>query len=182
MKRILIILITAFVGVSVVNQLKAQAKNKVIAVTAHKYLAGPGGDGDDLFPWPWGSECPFPWQEIRGQYVVRSQKPGPYSGHYLTISVSQKDSSDIEFLDIKEFDRNGALYASGQGFAQVNDRIVKGLLTNEDSGRTFTVMVRTYVKDKHSACTGKNLVTAITFCPLRGKKCQSQPNYLLERM
>jgi hypothetical protein len=149
----------------------------------HNSSTSAGGGGDDLFPWPWGSECPFPWQEIQGRYVVRAQKAGgTYNGHFLDITVSDKEDSNLEFLSITEYDRNGVVYASGQGYAQATDRVVKGLLVNEASNREFTVMIRTYVREKSSVCSGANLVTAVTFCPLRGKKCQGETNYLLERM
>jgi len=136
-----------------------------------------GGD-DDLFPWPWGTECPFPWQDIKGTYLVRSAKPAPHSGHFLKVSVDQKNDS-IEFLNITEYDENGQLYAKGKGYAQQNERIVKGLLYQAASGTSFTVMVRSYAENKSPQCLG-DLVTAVTFCPLRGKKCTSETSYLLQ--
>jgi hypothetical protein len=151
-------------------------------VRASSMKSLPDGGGDDLFPWPWGSECPFPWQEIKGRYMVKSLGRGVLSGHMLEISVVQKDGSDLEFLEIQEFDRAGNLYAKGEGYAQPNERVVKGILNNERTERSSLVMIRTYVKDQKSECSARNLVTAVTFCPLRGRKCQSEPNYLLERM
>lgn len=178
MSKFLYVLIFAMVGVG----LGASAANSGGDRKVGTERFG-GGDGDDLFPWPWGTECPFPWQDIDGEYMVRSANSGPYTGHMLSIKMLKKDGSNVEFLTISEYNRQGEHIAYGRGYAQQNDRIVKGLITSDDGGRTYTVMIRTYVKGGKAACgSNPNLVTAITFCPLRGKKCMTDSNYLLERM
>jgi hypothetical protein len=164
MKKFILILLASLIGAS------------VWAGSAKSF----DGD-DDLFPWPWGSECPFPWQKIQGTYVVKALKTGAHAGHILKVSAQEKkDQSGIQFLSIEEYGREG-FYASGQGYAQENERIVKGILKEENNDKSYTVMVRSYAKEQHGNCNS-GLVTAITFCPLRGKKCMTDSNYILERM
>jgi len=136
--------------------------------------------GDDLFPWPWGTECPFPWEEIKGLYRVKAMASGPYNGHYMEFNVKRDDSHDgLAFLEISQFDRNGKIYAHGAGYSQKDERIVRGVLKEDATGREYAVMVRTYRKNENASCSTGGLVTAITFCTLRSKKCMTDLNYVL---
>lgn len=138
--------------------------------------------GDDLFPWPWGTECPFPWAEISGSYILKSQTPSAYAGHYLIFEVNHEARDGLKFLNISQYDKFGRLFASGRGYSQKDQRIVKGILKSKASGREYVAMVRSYVKEKKLSCTqGQNLVTAVTFCPLRSKKCL-ESSYALEKL
>ena len=49
------------------------------------------------------------------------------------------------------------------------------------SDKSFTFIIRTYSKQKNPSCNDE-LVTAVSFCPLRGKHCKTDAGYLLERM
>ncbi|MCB0351597.1 MAG: hypothetical protein KDD38_10465 [Bdellovibrionales bacterium] len=138
--------------------------------------------GDDLFPWPWGTECPFPWSDISGLYKVQSKEGGQFSRHYLVFDVSDSSREDLKFLTIRQYDRNGVLYAGGRGYSQKDQRVVRGVLSPENGDPDYAVIVRSYVKDTGAVCRGENLVTAATFCPLRGKKCMEDSNYVLEKM
>lgn len=141
------------------------------------------GGGDDHFPWPWGSECPFPWTEIDGIYQVKAtnNKARSFHNHYLSFHADKAGREGLKFLVISHFDRAGNLYASGNGFSQEDKRVVRGVLKAK-GGREFTVVIRSYVKGKGSRCTTNNMVTAVAFCPLRGKKCMDESNYLLEKV
>ncbi len=138
--------------------------------------------GDDLFPWPWGSECPFPWKEINGRYRVQAKGSGIYSRHYLVFEVSEGFSEGIKFIKIWQFDSEGALYAEGRGYSKNDQRVVRGLLAEVETGKEYSVIVRSYERDSKNTCLNGDLVTAVTFCPLRGKKCLEDSNYVLEKM
>jgi hypothetical protein len=135
---------------------------------------------DDLFPWPWGTECPFPWQEIEGSYLVHGPKGGPYNRHVVSFEVIEQQQSGKKHLLVKQFDRRGYMVASGKAYSQKDQRIVRGILKSEETGRNYVVMVRTYAKGDNKSCRSADLATAITFCPLRGKKCMEDSNYVLE--
>ncbi|OFZ15471.1 MAG: hypothetical protein A2Z20_12325 [Bdellovibrionales bacterium RBG_16_40_8] len=136
--------------------------------------------GDDLFPWPWGTECPFPWKEIEGQYTIQSDSPEIFSGNNLVFDVVKQGRDDLKFLKITQFDSRGILYASGDGYSQKDQRIVKGILRVENSNYEYYIIVRSYVKDKRNNCDSGQLVTAVTFSPLHGKPCMDS-SYVLEK-
>ncbi len=140
--------------------------------------------GDDLFPWPWGTECPFPWQNISGTYVVRSagQLTAPYARHYLDFKVRKNTDEGLEFLTIRQFNRNGALVADGRVYSSREQRIVKGILRPVNGDAEYVVIVRTYMRENNTSCEPKDLVTAVTFCPLRGHRCLENASYTLERL
>lgn len=138
--------------------------------------------GDDLFPWPWGTECPFPWQEISGSYQVQSKDRGIYSWHFLSFEVNDSKREDLKFLKITQYDHRGIIQAEGRGYSKKDQRVVRGVLTPVDGSSDYAVIVRSYVKDTKKLCRGDNLVTAATFCPLRGRKCLEDSNYVLEKI
>jgi hypothetical protein len=139
--------------------------------------------GDDVFPWPWGSECPFPWAEIEGTYKIRGMGGrGPYSGHYVSFEAIESKVQNVKLLSIMQYDRRGQLYSKGQVYSSRDQRIVKGILRNIKNNDEYTVIVRSYVKDRTSTCRDSALVTAVTFCPLRGRRCLNDANYTLERL
>jgi hypothetical protein len=157
--------------------------NILLAMAVLSVYAPRGFAGDDLFPWPWGTECPFPWKDIDGLYIVDTNvDERPYDGHYIVFNVeTEEDDGRIKYLDIRQYNRRGEQYARGRGYSQKDQRIVKGVLKTDASGREYTVMVRSYVSNKRLSCKKGDLVTAITFCPLRGKKCLENANYTLRR-
>jgi hypothetical protein len=134
----------------------------------------------DVFPWPWGSECPFPWREIEGTWMVKGEDNSFFNGNSLTFDVKKEDDG-VKVLEIAQFDREANLRARGNGFSEKDKRVVKGIMTSEQTGKNYTVMVRSYSK-KSKSCRSTDLVSAITFCPLRGKKCLQDSNYVLEKI
>lgn len=145
-----------------------------------------GGDidpkGDDLFPWPWGTECPFPWKEIEGGYYVRSIPSGPYNGHLMYFEVKKNSNASIRYLNVTQYNRNGFVFARGKARAEKDQKIVTGVMRTEESGREYIIMVRTYENSKTAACRANDMVTAITYCPMRGRKCMNDANYVLEKL
>ncbi len=139
--------------------------------------------GDDLFPWPWGTECPFPWKEIEGGYYVRAMQSGPYSGHLMYFEVKKSSNSSVKYLNVTQYNRNGFVFARGKASSEKGEKILKGVMRTEDSDRDFVIMVRSYEGSKAAACDENHVVTAITFCPMRGRdKCMNNANYVLERL
>jgi hypothetical protein len=138
--------------------------------------------GDDLFPWPWGSECVFPWANIEGSYVVKAVSPGLFDGHYIVLEVTGKNESLQNSLIITQFDSWGRLYARGRGFNQKNARLVDGALTPINHGPKYVVIIRSYPEVVSTSCTKRNQITAISFCPSLEPKCMETSNYILEKL
>lgn len=162
----------------------------IICVFASTSVAGSMGKshfdilGDDLFPWPWGTECPFPWREIGGGYVIHGV--GPYNGHFIDFELASAAADDMQFLKIKQYDKWGTIFAEGKVYSSREQRIVRGILRTVKSQKDMAIIVRSYVKDTQKSCFSKqavHLVKAITFCPMRGRqKCLENANYTLEKI
>ena len=144
--------------------------------------AGSPCDKGDNFPWPWGSECPFPWQEIEGAYeVADGPKDGRYLGHFVVFDEIQEDRQGLKFMRVTQYDSRGFMVGEGTGFSQKDKRVVRGILTPVQEGPRYTVLVRSYAKRQGASCRRpEDLVTAITFCPLFGRRCMLDSNYVLE--
>ena len=145
--------------------------------------------GDDLFPWPWGTECPFPWSKIEGLYQVKAGKNSSYKGHVIELTVSSEEGDGSRELEIVQYDSSGDLHAEGVGYADEDGLIVKGYMDRERDEKGYKVFVRTYISNttkqvtnRVKNCRDRKTVTAITFCPLRGKKCMETENYVLEKL
>lgn len=149
--------------------------------------AQPGPKGDDLFPWPWGTECPFPWQEINGTYVVHSAEPTPYRGHFMVFRVLKNKSANSNHLRVGHYDRRGWMLAEGYGYSENDQRIVRAVLkpVSARAGGESFVMVRSYLKDQSvglaAGCKGEQ-VTAITFCTIKDSGCYQDSNHILEKV
>ena len=167
-------LLTGFLGLTV------QVTGVGYVFAANRITAQTPIIGDDLFPWPWGSECPFPWRDINGTWKVIGPKGAYYNGHILIFDVQTEDEKSVKFLEIDQYSSTGAFYAGGHGYSEKNKRIVKGILKTDVGNKNYVVMVRSYSKDQKT-CRGSDLVTAVTFCPVRGKRCMDDSNYILER-
>lgn len=164
---------TAFVlSMLVIFSISYMSEARAFETSVHTY-------GDDLIPWPWGSECPFPWREIEGTFMVKKGKGGPYSGHVMEFTVIESPKDGVNYLEINEYDSKGKPYASGKGFTQKDKRLVRGLLTTADGSRKYTVIVRSYVRSENAKCADSDLALVAAFCPLRGKKCLDDSNYEL---
>jgi hypothetical protein len=154
----------------------------MLTLSVSAFAGGNETKGGDLFPWPWGTECPFPWKEIEGTYTVHSVVKGlPFNGHIVTFRT-QKSDEDVRYLTVTQSDRRGYIYATGKAYSQKDQRIVKGVLKTEADGSEYVVMVRSYTTKKEASCRNSDTVTAITFCPLRGRKCMTDSNYVLEKV
>lgn len=145
--------------------------------------------GDDLFPWPWGTECPFPWHEIEGRYRVLAQKGQPYAGHLMTFRVINDTGLEAPYLMVTQYDRSSRIFATGRGRAQPEDtRIVRAAMSPTRQHDRYSVVVRVYDGVKahsiggSSMCMQRDLVPAVTFCPYRGRRCMIDSNYILQKI
>jgi len=138
--------------------------------------------GDDHFPWPWGSECVFPWSQIEGSYVVKSAVPSQYDGYYLVLEVLGQKDRNQNALVITQYDPWGRMYAVGKGVTLKNARLVEGVLNPGNKGSDYRVIIRSYPEVKTSRCSKNNQITAVTFCAPDQIKCMETSNYILEKL
>lgn len=150
-----------------------------IGVSAKSYEEG--GDGA---PWPftWGQECPFPWNQVEGEWRVDGSLRAPYSGHRLLFTVDQ-DVTGGQLLYVDHYDAKGDQVGEGTAFADKANRITRASMTSLDKTerQKYRLLVRSYSTLKSNRCLKSSRVLAVTFCPVRGKKCLETANYTLKR-
>jgi hypothetical protein len=120
----------------------------------------------DLLPWPWGSECPFPWTRIEGDWVVRSGE----RHDRFTFSVKGTWDNGTRVLEVLRYDSRGRLIGTGEGVAPRGERIVRAAMSGQGSekGKTYWALVRSYVEKRKMSCAKGKLVTVITLRPTDG--------------
>ncbi len=132
-------------------------------------LMGPALHADlkplDLLPWPWGSECPFPWTTIEGEWVVRSKDA---SQERFLFEVTQTWDNGTKVLEVSRFDQTGSLIGVGKATAPRGERVIRAVMTGvgpNNKGIPYWILVRTYVErleKRKKSCTRGKLVTVIT--------------------
>lgn len=150
---------------------------------AHSYAPKtdlPSGGGDHL-PWPWGTECPFPWNNIEG--VWKAQKPNKRNsttveGYYEFNIVSEWENGTHVF-EVKKYSEDGGLIGEGRGYAPKDQKIVRAIVLSPEKMDlpNHRVIVRAYKEVATSAC-GKNLVTVLTARPMSNSK-EEEIHYVL---
>lgn len=115
---------------------------------------------DDLLPWPWGSECPFPWSRIEGEWTTR----GSLTPERFSFTNKGELENGSRVLDVKRFDFEGELIGVGEGISPRGERIVRAGMVGvgPDKGKTYWALVRTYRELEKKSCSRTKQVTVIT--------------------
>ena len=144
--------------------------------------AGPGDFAqDDPLPWPWGTECPFPWTTIDGYWEVADEEVVFDYFEFETTSVRE---SGTRVFQIRHYNRTGEMIAEGRGVSQKGQRIVRAALTTRGQKKPierYWAIVRTYVENETFSCEDRRLVTVLTLRPI-GKPSSKDVHYLIEKV
>lgn len=139
--------------------------------SAHSY-APPSydfrGNGEPL-PWPWGTECPFPWNNIEGLWKAQTpeKRNTPSVESYYEFRIINKWNSGTRVFEVKKYSETGILLGEGKGYAPQGQKIVRAIVLGVDGMDipNHRVIVRAYREVSASAC-GENLVTVLTARPM----------------
>jgi hypothetical protein len=135
---------------------------------------------DDLVPWPWGTECVFPWDKVDGEWKVKGKYGQQYDRDTLVFETAEDVKAGIKLLYIYHYNDHGQVIGQGTGFGDRDNKVIKAIMTNSNGrGFGYQIMVRTYSRIEGASCRMGKLSMAATFCPPRGKKCLENQNYLL---
>ncbi|NQY99380.1 MAG: hypothetical protein HRT45_01765 [Bdellovibrionales bacterium] len=121
------------------------------------------GEGGDTLPWPWGSECPFPWNSIEGMWEEKEPKTEGFLETYFQFEIIEVWQSGTHVFRVQQYDGEGNLVAEGKGVSPRGQRIVRAMLLPTDStgeAKSYFVIVRAYTEDRFS-CSDK-LITVLT--------------------
>jgi hypothetical protein len=149
-----------------------------------KYIAG----DDDHLPWPWGTECPFPWTDIQG--VWRAYAPNMEDGRandtvaygYYEFKVTSEWTNGTKVIEIVKYSAGGKVEGKGQGYSHPEQRIVRAIILGEAGSRldNHRVIVRAYHRDTTLTCGGE-LVTVLTTRPVSDDEGNDR-HYVLKKV
>jgi hypothetical protein len=121
------------------------------------------GEGGDTLPWPWGSECPFPWNSIEGMWEEKEPKTEGFLETYFEFEIIEVWESGTHVFRVNQFDGEGNIVATGKGVSPSGQRIVRAMLlptADSEDRKSYFVVVRAYTEDRFT-CSDK-LVTVLT--------------------
>ncbi|MCB0411139.1 MAG: hypothetical protein KDD22_01350 [Bdellovibrionales bacterium] len=160
---------------------------KILTLGALIFLGGMGSRSfaDDVLPWPWGTECPFPWANFSGEWRV-SQVDGlgmlADSFEFNVLGTSGEGDRNYYF-EIKRWNREGELVARGRGFALEKTRIIRAALISQEadgSSNSYWAIVRGYQSKKSSYCRN-DITMVLTLRPIEGSD-QKDSHYVIEKV
>jgi len=124
---------------------------------------GKGASADDLLPWPWGSECPFPWTRIEGDWIARSED----GGERFSLNVKRELDNGARVLEVRRYDALDNLIARGEGVSAKSQRVVRAAMVGVGaySGESYWALIRTYSETQKRTCSKNKQVTVITLRP-----------------
>lgn len=153
-----------------------------LALQANAQLNDP--NAGDLVPWPWGTECVFPWNEIEGNWRVRGTSESIFNSHKLGFEIAEDVRGGVKLLYIKHMNERGEPIGHGTGYGDKDNKLIKAIMTIAGSpGLNYEIIVRAYSRDDTQTvqCVGGKMALAVTFCPRDGKRCLENSSYLLEK-
>jgi len=136
----------------------------VIFFASFSALAGtyqPTAEGGDSLPWPWGSECPFPWHNIEGMWTESEPKTEDLPVSFFEFEIIDYWSNGTRVFRVTQYSESGDVLAVGRGTAPRGQKIVRAVLLPSRPGHvSFSAIVRAYTEDRF-VCSDK-LVTVLT--------------------
>lgn len=139
--------------------------------------------GEELVPWPWGSECPFPWNTADGNWRVKGVTGSKYDRHNLLFQTAEDLNIGVKILNIYHYDQSGGLIGRGTGYSDAANKIIKASMMKATTGDNYQIYVRSYANGRARTCARAKKAVAATFCEtqdiLSGNKCLENQNYLL---
>lgn len=147
---------------------------------------------DDVLPWPWGTECPFPWGHIEGIWKAskpatsgeagKNKGPGIFLQSYYEFKVTSMSTYDSKLVEITKYDENGQVIGTGRGYSHPDQRIVRAVIVAAPGVNmaNHRVIVRAYKQNTTLSC-GSELVTVLTTRSMTNKT-SSDRHYVLKKV
>jgi len=134
----------------------------------------------DVWPWPWGTECPFPWENIEGAWQV---KDSVYLTYFVFKVIYEDEKDGSRHYEIFRYNRDRELIAFGRGIAPKGKRIIRAAMhtVGLNTAGSYWAIVRAYVKQNENSCSMDSIVTAITIRPIKGSP-EMDVHYRVEKV
>lgn len=133
----------------------------------------------DALPWPWGTECPFPWAMIEGEWNASAFE----SADRFTFRVLSVDRRGGRTFEIKRYNAENELIAQGKGVASKRKKIIRAFLSSvqEEKKKNYWALVRAYSEDVGFTCNTDQLAVVITLRTSRPKTCEPDTHFIVKR-
>lgn len=147
---------------------------------------------DDVLPWPWGTECPFPWDDIEGVWKAskpaassegeKFKGPGILLNTYYEFEVTNMSTYETKLVQITKFNEKGQVIGTGRGYSHPHQKIVRAVIVAAQGVNmaNHRVIVRAYKQNTTLSC-GSELVTVLTTRSMTNKT-SSDRHYVLKKV
>ncbi len=148
---------------------------------------------DDVLPWPWGTECPFPWGNIEGVWkaskpsIVEESSERRYFGgvpvrFFYEFKVTDMAAYESKLVQITKYDEEGQVIGTGRGYSHPHQKIVRAVIVAAQGVNmaNHRVIIRAY-KQKLTLSCGNELVTVLTTRGMDNEK-SSDRHYVLKKI
>lgn len=147
-------LLFAFLFISLSSHAKANASSDFYTLKIPAQIDR-SKDGTEPVPWPFGTEIPFPWDDINGVWKVVSGSKEVYFS-FRVLPPSDDGERQINIQQINP--RSCAVTANGIGYEI--DRVVRGVMNGR--GLSYRISIRAFLDERASAVNGPTQVTVLS--------------------
>jgi len=142
-----------------------------------------GIDEKETFPWPWSTQCPFPWESIEGKWMATTKTGNEVYYDFRVISQTQDGE---HYLIVTEYNEEMKILARGVGYSRRGELGVLAAMHwyAEDQHGGFWLQVSSFVDEQKAtplACVRKNLKTAVKMTPF-GQIQDNEAPLIIEKM
>ena len=133
------------------------------------------------FPWPWATQCPFPWATIEGRWSYQSLQN---DGRYFDFDVKTVTDTGEQYLFIHEYNGEGFLVAQGVGYSRNGQMgVLAAMHYGQDERGGYWLHVSSYIPAESSAfsCLSSDVKTAIKITPF-GQKQSNEAPQIIEKL
>ena len=133
----------------------------------------------DALPWPWGTECPFPWSMIEGEWSALDVE----SADAFVFRVLSVDRRGNRTFEIKRYNAENELIAQGKGVASKRKKIIRAFLSSvqEEKKKNYWALVRAYSEQDGFTCDAERLAVVITLRTSRPKTCEKDAHFIIKK-
>ena len=185
MKNVITVLLVILVSLPALSSYQHKEKSKLGKTTVV--------DTMEVMPWPWATQCPFPWDTISGHWKVVADN---VDMSFVFKVVNQSDVGEL-YLAVREYNNQGELVAKGFGVSSSGSfgvRAAMKYVNNDDQNMDklgYWLHISAFVEkgenkdgeglDNYFACYERVNKTAIKITEF-GKAQDNEAPLLIEKM